>query len=64
MMTDSGDVRASRSVETAGEALARILFGWHGPMWRYRDPWGPWMPGQPPTHIPLVPSSTGEVGRG
>lgn len=39
-----------RVVETAGPTLAAMLFGWDGPMWRYRTPtWGAWQQGEPPT---------------
>ena len=39
---------SDRIIETAGPTLARILFGWDTAMWRYRNPWGPWMQGNPP----------------
>lgn len=38
-----------RTIETAGPRAARLIMGWDGPMWRWRQPWGPWTPGEPPT---------------
>lgn len=58
-----------RTIETAGPALARIIFGWDGPMWRYRHPWGPWIQGVPHSATALTKEgaamsdpSPGELG--
>lgn len=45
----SGSANTGRTIETAGPELARIIMGWDGPMWRYRNPWGPWTQGEPPS---------------
>lgn len=44
LMTD-----APREFETLGPRLAMLVFGWDSPMWRYRNPWGGWQEGPPPS---------------
>lgn len=40
----------SDTIEVRGPELARLVFGWDGPMWRRRWPtWGPWQQGEPPS---------------
>lgn len=41
-----------RTIEVAGPKLARMVMGWDGPMWRYRNPWSAWQQGEPPIKPP------------